>query len=77
MPAQNRSPVRNHTMTATRIAGISTKKSLMRTMITKPMITKITSAVRLSPKLPRIDRTIVKKIVLSKNIPQENSAIRR
>jgi hypothetical protein len=77
MPAQNRSPVKNHTTTATRIAGMSTKKSLISTMIIKPMITKITSAVRSSPILPRIDRTTVKRTVLSKNIPQENFVFRR
>jgi len=76
MPVQKRSPVRKYTTMATRMAGISTKKSLMRIMITKPMMTKITSAVRSSPKLPRIERMIVKRIVLSKNIPQENSASR-
>jgi hypothetical protein len=60
---------------ATKTAGISTRKSLMSTIITNPIMTKITSAVRSSPKLPRIDRTIVRRIVLSKNIPQINFAI--
>ncbi len=59
MPVQNRSPpVRKYTTMATRTAGINTKNSLMRTMIIKPMITKMTSTVRSSPKLPRIERTI-------------------
>jgi len=75
MPVQNKSPVKKYTTIATRIAGISTRNSLMRIMIIRPMMTKMTSAVRSSPKLPRIERTIVKRIVLSKNIPQINSAI--
>jgi hypothetical protein len=78
MPVQNRSPpVRKYTTAATRIAGISAKKSLMSTMIITPMMTKMTSAVRSSVKLPRIDNTTVKRIVLSRNIPQENSVFRR
>ncbi len=42
MPVQNKSPpVKKYTTTATRIAGISTKNSLIRTMIIKPIMTKI------------------------------------
>ena len=77
MPVQNKSPVRNQTTTATRIAGISTRNSLMRTIIIKPIITKITSAVKSRPMLPRIERTTVKRTVLSKTIPQINSAERK
>jgi hypothetical protein len=70
MPVQNRSPlVRKYTTIATRIAGISTRNILMRIMIIKPMMTKMTSAVRSSPKLPKIDRTIAIRIVLYKETP--------
>ncbi len=42
MPVQNKSPpVKKYTTIAMSIAGMSTKKSLMRTMMTKPMMTKI------------------------------------
>ena len=40
MPVQNRSPVKKYTTIATKIAGISTRKSLMRIIITKPIMTK-------------------------------------
>jgi hypothetical protein len=59
MPVQNKSPVRKYTTAATRIAGIRTRNSLMRTTIIKPIITKIMRAVRLSPKLPKIEKIIV------------------
>ena len=55
MPVQNKSPVKKYTTIATRIAGISTRKSLMRITIIKPVITKTTKAVRSSPKLPSIE----------------------
>jgi hypothetical protein len=66
MPVQNKSPpVKKYTTIATRMAGISTRNSLMRTMIIKPIMTKMMSAVREIPKPPRIDMTIVIRIVLS------------
>jgi hypothetical protein len=66
MPVQNRlPPVKNHTTMATRIAGINTRNSLMRTMIIKPIMIKTISAVRSKVKLPRTKRIIVIRIVLS------------
>ncbi len=70
MPAQNKlPPVKNQTMAATIIAGISTKKSLIRTMIIKPIMTNIISAVRSKVKLPKTKRIMVIKTVLSNRIP--------
>jgi hypothetical protein len=71
MPVQNRfPPVKKYTTAATRIAGISTKKILIRTMIIKPIITKMIRAVRSKVKLPSVNRRIVKSNVLSNRIPQ-------
>jgi hypothetical protein len=58
IPVQNKSPpVRKYTMIATRIAGISTRKSLISTMITKPMITRIIRKVKSKPGRPRLSST--------------------
>jgi hypothetical protein len=57
MPVQNKSPVKNHTTIATRIAGISTKNSFMSTMITKPMMTSIIRKVRSKPPSPKLSST--------------------
>jgi hypothetical protein len=66
IPVQNRlPPVKNHTTIATRIAGINTRNSLMRTMIIKPIMIKTISAVRSKVKLPRTKRIIDIRIVLS------------
>ena len=65
MPVQKRSwPLRKYTMAATIIAGIRTKNSFMRTIITKPIMIRIKSNGRLSqpsPKLLRIEYIIGRK----------------
>ena len=59
MPVQKRSPVRKYTTTATRIAGIRTRNSLMRITIITPIMTrmmrKVMSNPEGSPKLLRIE----------------------
>jgi uncharacterized membrane protein len=75
MPVQSRSPVNKYTIAATMIAGINTKKSFIKTMIIKPIMTRIISngmLRALSPKLLRTDIIVSKSMTrfITKN-PQE------
>ena len=66
MPVQNRSPpVKNYTMIATIMAGISTRNSFIRTIIIKPMMIRTISKGRLnapSPILLRIENIVGKNV---------------
>jgi hypothetical protein len=65
MPVQNRSPVKKYTMAATMIAGISTRNSFIRIIITKPIITRMIRKGMLkdpSPKLLRTEYIVGSKI---------------
>jgi len=66
MPVKNRlPPVRKYTIAATIIAGISTIKSFIRTIIIKPIITKTMRKGMFndpSPKLLRVENIIGNKI---------------
>jgi hypothetical protein len=59
MPVQKRSPpVRKYTTTATRIAGIRTRNSLMRITIIKPIMTRMMRKVMSNPEgSPKLLRT--------------------
>lgn len=53
MPVHNMlPPVRKYTSIATRMAGISIRKNLTRTMMTKPIMTRITKIARIVVSMP-------------------------
>jgi hypothetical protein len=57
MPVQNRSPVKKYTTAATIIAGISTRNSFIRIIITKPIITRMMRKGMFNDPSPKLLRT--------------------
>jgi len=58
MPVQNKSPpVKKYTTIATSTAGMSTRKSLSKTMMTKPMTTRISKKTQSMLPRPRLSST--------------------
>ncbi len=64
-PVQNKSYVKKYTMAATIMAGISTRNSLIRAIMIMPIMTKTISATKPQVKLPRTEKTTVKKMFVS------------
>ena len=65
IPVQNRSPVKKYTIAATMMAGIRTRNSFIRTIITKPIMTRMTKKGMFnepSPKLLRTEYNVGSKI---------------
>ncbi len=76
-PVQNKSYVKKYTMAATIIAGISTRNSLIRAIMIMPIITRTISAIKPLVKLPRTEKTTVRKMLVSISKRLQRDLVRR